>query len=96
MTTLPLPNNQATTADDILKTAEALRWEVGRDFHERLMEDVYTEAAQLADRAVTYPQQKPRFDLDRTIDRIVTSRLWGAIAGLSPLATIARDGCLMS
>ncbi|MCA9998850.1 MAG: ferrous iron transporter B, partial [Anaerolineales bacterium] len=77
MTTLPLPNNQATTADDILKTAESLRWEVGRDFHERLMEDVYTEAAQLADRAVTYPQQKPRFDLDRTIDRIVTSRLWG-------------------
>ena len=31
----------------------------------------------IADRAVTRPGEKPRFDLDRTIDRIVTSRLWG-------------------
>lgn len=78
MTTLPLPHdNQATPSDDILKTAESLRWEIGRNFHERIMEDIYTEAAQLADRAVIYPEKKPQFDLDRTIDRIVTSRLWG-------------------
>ncbi|KAA3656665.1 MAG: ferrous iron transporter B [Chloroflexi bacterium] len=41
------------------------------------MEDIYTDAAQLADRAVTRPGEKPRFDLDRTIDRVVTSRIWG-------------------
>ncbi|MCB8983851.1 MAG: ferrous iron transporter B [Ardenticatenaceae bacterium] len=65
------------TSTDILKTAEALRWQIGRDFHDRLMEDIYTDAARLADRAVTRPDEKPRFDLDRTIDRIVTSRTWG-------------------
>ncbi|MBE2223066.1 MAG: ferrous iron transporter B, partial [Anaerolineae bacterium] len=27
--------------------------------------------------AVTRPDEKPRFDLDRTIDRVVTSRIWG-------------------
>jgi ferrous iron transport protein B len=61
----------------ILSSAEALRWEVGEDFHEKLMETLYTNAAEIADRAVTRPGEKPRFDLDRTIDRIVTSRRWG-------------------
>ncbi len=62
---------------DILQTAEDLRWEIGQEFHEQLMENIYAEAAQLADRAVTWPDEQPRFDLDRTIDRIVTSRIWG-------------------
>jgi ferrous iron transport protein B len=61
----------------ILQSAQDLRWEVGEDFHERIMEALYTDATRIADRAVTYPDQKPRFDLDRTIDRLVTSRVWG-------------------
>jgi ferrous iron transport protein B len=65
------------TSEDILAAADALRWQVGRDFHEKLMEDLYTDAARLADRAVTRPDEKPRFDLDRTIDQVVTSRIWG-------------------
>ncbi|RME45951.1 MAG: ferrous iron transporter B [Caldilineae bacterium] len=64
-------------AEAILETAARLRWEVGSNFHEHLMEAIYTDAARIADRAVTYPDQKPRFDLDRTIDRLVTSRVWG-------------------
>jgi len=63
--------------DDILATAQALRWEVGGDFHEHLMESIYTDAARIADRAVTRPDEKPRIDIERTIDRLVTSRLWG-------------------
>jgi ferrous iron transport protein B len=68
---------QTVTPDDILATAQSLRWEIGRDFHENLMEAIYTDAARIADRAVTRPDKKPRFDLDRTIDRLVTSRIWG-------------------
>jgi ferrous iron transport protein B len=64
-------------SQEILATAQALRWEVGKDFHEKLMEALYTNAAEIADRAVTRPGEKPRFDLDRSIDRIVTSRRWG-------------------
>ena len=65
------------TPREILATAQALRWEVGEDFHEKIMEALYTNAAEIADRAVTRSGEKPRFDLDRTIDRIVTSRRWG-------------------
>jgi ferrous iron transport protein B len=63
--------------NDILTTAESLRWQIGGNFHEHLMEAIYTDAAQIADRAVTRPDTPPRFDLDRTIDRLVTSRIWG-------------------
>jgi ferrous iron transport protein B len=62
---------------EILETAQQLRAQVGVDFHEKLVESVYTDAAYLADRAVQRDGQKPRFDLDRTIDRIVTDKRWG-------------------
>ena len=63
--------------EELLKTAQALRWEIGGDFHEKIMESLYTDASQIADRATTHPGEKPRFDLDRMIDRLVTSRIWG-------------------
>ncbi len=66
-----------TTPREILATAQALRWEVGEDFHQNIMEALYSNAAEIADRAVTRPGEVPRFDLDRTIDRVVTSRRWG-------------------
>lgn len=72
-----MTTHNAPTREDVLKFAESLRWDVGRDFHADLMEALYTDAARLADRAVTRVGKEPRFDLDRTLDRIVTSRLWG-------------------
>jgi ferrous iron transport protein B len=72
MTSAPKPSSE-----DIIAAAQTLRWQIGMDFHEKLMESIYADAAQIADRAVTRPDQKPRFDLDRTIDRLVTSRTWG-------------------
>lgn len=64
-------------ASEILKTAYSLRQEVGAEFHDHLAEALYTDAAQIADRAVTYPGVRPRFDLNRQIDRLITSRTWG-------------------
>jgi len=62
--------------EDVIKLAQSLRWQLG-DFHERVMESTFTHATQIADRATTRPGQKPRFDFDRTVDHIVTSRMWG-------------------
>ena len=41
------------------------------------METIYTESAHIADRAVSRSGQEPKFDLDRTIDGLVTSRIFG-------------------
>jgi ferrous iron transport protein B len=69
------PENSESNA--ILANARRLRWELGGDFDQKLLEAIYTDAAQLADRAVTRPDKPPQFDLDRTIDRLVTSRVTG-------------------
>ena len=38
-----------TLAEDVLGTSERLRWEIGSDFHEHLMESIYTDAARIAE-----------------------------------------------
>jgi ferrous iron transport protein B len=63
--------------DRLISRSRELRWEVGGDVHEQLVEGIYTDAARIADRTVTRPGEAQRFDLDRAIDRIVTSRVWG-------------------
>ena len=64
-------------SEKLIAEAQALRWEVGANIHEQLVEALYADAARIADRAVKRPEVSSRFDLDRTIDRLVTSRVWG-------------------
>ena len=66
-----------STLGSVLASAQDLRWDLGPEFGDRLIEAVYTEAARIADRSVTRRDEPPRFDLDRTIDRLVTSRATG-------------------
>jgi ferrous iron transport protein B len=61
----------------ILNQAQTLRWQVDENIHESVVESIYTDAARIADRVVTRPGEQERFDLDRTIDRIVTSKWLG-------------------
>lgn len=65
------------TPDAILASANELRWQIGGNIHEGLVEAIYTDASRIADRAVTRSGERPRFDFDRALDRIVTSRTWG-------------------
>ena len=68
---------QHVLPEKILARVGTLRWEAGRDFHDELVESIYADAARIADRAVTRKGQRGRFDMDRTIDRLVTSRWLG-------------------
>jgi ferrous iron transport protein B len=49
---------------------------VGGNVHEDLVEAIYTDAAKIADHAVNRPGEG-RFDFDRAVDRLVTSKIWG-------------------
>jgi ferrous iron transport protein B len=64
-------------ASRVLETARTLRWELGVGFQDSISEGLYAEAARIADRATLVEDQRGRFDLDRTIDRLVTSRWLG-------------------
>ena len=65
-------NNEA-----ILSMANNLRWEIGENFHDKLMESIYANATTIAQKSVTTPTAKPTYSLDRTLDRIVTSPVLG-------------------
>jgi ferrous iron transport protein B len=82
------PSQPTSSPEDILRAAQQLRWQIGSDFHEKLMEATYTEAARLADRAVTRPGEKPRFDFDHKLDQILTNRLWGPLIMVGLLALV--------
>jgi ferrous iron transport protein B len=63
-------------AGEVLDRASELRWQLGPDFQEQLMESIYGDAAEISERAVLHGES-PRFDLARNLDRLVTSRIWG-------------------
>ncbi|RJP26824.1 MAG: ferrous iron transporter B [Candidatus Omnitrophota bacterium] len=69
--------NQNQSREDIINTATSLRLEIGPDFHDSLMEALYEDAARIASRSVTHADEQQHFDLDRYIDRLVTSRWLG-------------------
>ena len=65
------------SVDSLLRSAQHLRETIRGDLHEHLVEAIYTDAARIADRAVTRPGKRTRPTFDRAMDRIVTSRVWG-------------------
>lgn len=79
---------QKENNDSIAKMASELRWNIGDNFHDKLTESIYTDAAQIASRAI-YKNDKPRnYTLDGKIDSIVTSRIWGFPIMIGILAVI--------
>ncbi|NNE44301.1 MAG: ferrous iron transport protein B [Gemmatimonadetes bacterium] len=74
---LAVRDDQDLTPETILEQTNNLRWEIGGGFHDDLMEAIYSDAHRITDRAITVSGEKPRFDMDRSIDRIVTSRTLG-------------------
>ncbi len=67
----------AISHDDILLKAGNLRWEVGENLHDSLMESLYTEASRIADRVVTRSGAPGRFNWDRALDKLLTGRWTG-------------------
>jgi len=63
--------------DEILLTANKLRWEIGENFHDSILESIYKDASEISSKVVIQDGEKSKFDLDRFIDRIVTGKWTG-------------------
>ncbi len=63
--------------DNIIALAKDLRWQIGDDYHDSLIESIYADAAEIVNDTVTKDKEKSKFRLDAKIDKIVTSRIWG-------------------
>ncbi len=62
--------------DDLVKLARQLRWQLGENFHDKLVEGIYADAHQIVRDAVQR-QESGATPLDIKIDRIVTSKRFG-------------------
>jgi len=69
--------NQQSNKEAILSAANNLRWEVGENFHDTLMESIYLNASDISKRAVTLPLENEDINWEKKIDRILTSRYLG-------------------
>ena len=70
----PVPD---PAVEEILAQARRLREGIPGDIHEHLVESLYADAGRIAERSVSLPDRPARPTFDRTLDRIVTSRIWG-------------------
>ena len=77
METRAIPPVPSSPAEAILATAHRCRQRISGDLHEHVVEAIYRQAARIVERAVSQPGRAARPTLDRTLDRIVTSRVWG-------------------
>jgi len=75
-------------ADTILDRATALRWTLSPGFHDALTEAIYDAARDIVVASVARGLKRAKFDLDRTLDRLFTSRLTGVPVMLAILALV--------
>lgn len=65
------------TPDTILEKARRIRWEIGENLHDSLMASLYEDAAKIADSVVSRENKSQSFYWDRSLDKILTSRIFG-------------------
>ncbi|OGU77622.1 MAG: iron transporter FeoB [Ignavibacteria bacterium RBG_16_34_14] len=68
---------QTNEREKLIASANTLRWEIGENIHDSIIETIYTEAAKIANKAVRVKEQKKKYSYDQAIDRIVTSKWLG-------------------
>jgi ferrous iron transport protein B len=82
-----MTENEVNT-DEIIEMANQLRWGIGDDYHDKLTEGIYTDAAEIAKKTVIIEGDKNAFNIDASIDRVLTSRTWGFPIMLLMLAVV--------
>mgnify|MGYP005842099553 CR=1 FL=1 len=79
MTTPPADTRRVlpASAESILAAAQQWRERIPGDLHEHVVAAIYDRASWISERAVSRPDRSARPTFDRTLDRLLTSRLWG-------------------
>lgn len=64
-------------ADELLKYASSLRWKIGDDFHDKLIEGIYSNASTISKHVENHANQGNDYSFDRKLDQILTSKTFG-------------------
>ena len=63
--------------EQIIDEVNSLRWDLGLDFHDTIIESIYEDASRIAQKTVRQKGDKEAYAFDLKIDKIVTSRWLG-------------------
>jgi ferrous iron transport protein B len=66
--------NDKFSNQDILKITQSLRWEVGDDIHDALINRIYSDAGRISEKVVSKPDQKKQFSWEQKLDKLLTGR----------------------
>jgi ferrous iron transport protein B len=88
VTGTPPPAPPESARARLLDTTQRLQWDVPADFHDTLMERTYAAAHDIAGQAEARGLRKAGFDVDRTLDRLLTNRWLGFPLMLAILAAV--------
>ena len=69
--------NQINERERLIASANTLRWEIGENLHDSIIESIYTNAGEIASKVVRKKSEKKKYDYDQAIDSIVTSKWFG-------------------
>jgi len=69
--------NNNKKIDELLTQASSLRWKMGNDYHDRLTEGIYSDAASISQRAEVRKENDSSYHFDQLLDRVLTSRRFG-------------------
>lgn len=83
-----MENINNTYRESIISEATTLRWEVGENFHDSLMESIYKNASEIAAHSVTKKNKQQNHTFDQKLDKIITSRMFGFPAMFIVLAVV--------
>lgn len=63
--------------EQIIATAQNLRWDLGDNLHDTVMNNLYTEASEIAQDVISHDAQKARFSWERSLDSLLTGKWTG-------------------
>ncbi|HLV02882.1 MAG TPA: ferrous iron transport protein B [Acidobacteriota bacterium] len=63
--------------EELLELVERLRWEIGEEFQEELVQSIYADAARITAAVVRHGKGSRAHEFSRRLDRLLTSRRWG-------------------
>lgn len=69
--------NEKNPREAILTTANNYRWDIGDNLHDSIIEAIYKDAEQISSKVITPLEGKSKFNTDRFIDKLVTSKWTG-------------------
>jgi len=82
-----LDKNQ-NNVNELIAFADKQRWDLREDFHDLVVESIFSDASKIANKVVTNPTDSTRIGWEVSLDRIVTSRLFGFPIMFILLATV--------